>query len=390
MYTQKEVLDFVEQEDVKFIRLAFFDISGKQKNISIMPNELQKAFENGISFDASAIFGFASPEKSDLFLHPDPSTLSLIPWRPSQGKVARMFCDIKYSDGKDYEKDCRHLLKCAIEKAKNECGISLMIGTEIEFYLFKLDSNGEPTKIPFDNAGYMAISPEDKGENIRRDICFTLEDMGITPERSHHEEGPGQNEIDFHYATPLKAADNTSTFKWTVRTKAYNNGLWADFSPKPLQSKPGSGMHINISCSVNSKMPNILAGILLHAKEMSYFLNPTENSYLRLGEYKAPKYITWGKENRTTLIRLPASKNEQRLELRSSDPECNPYIVFALLIHAAIDGIKKNLTPPNEVSENLFAKQNEKNLAFETLPKSLEEAKKIAMQSDFITSIIGK
>ena len=270
MYTENEVLDFIEEEDVKFIRLAFFDISGKQKNISIMPSELPRAFKEGISFDASAILGFESPDKSDLFLQPDPSTLAILPWRPTSGKVVRMFCNIKNPDGSPYKKDYRNLLKNAIKKAKDEFGIEIYIGAEVEFYLFKLNEKGEPTKEPFDQAGYMDIAPDDKGENIRREICFTLEQMGIIPEASHHEEGPGQNEIDFHYSDALTAADNTATFKWIVRTKAASNGLFADFSPKPLADKPGSGMHINISYkSLRTEdkvdyLPYMLGGILNH------------------------------------------------------------------------------------------------------------------------------
>ena len=387
MYTQEEVLTFVREEDVKFIRLAFFDLHGKQKNISIMADQLSRAFELGISFDASAIDGFETPNKSDLFLHPDPTTLSVLPWRPNTGKVCRMFCNIKYPDGTPYEKDCRNMLKKAMKQARDECNITLSFGPEVEFYLFKLDQNGEPTKIPFDNAGYMDIAPEDKGENIRRDICFTLEQMGIIPEASHHEEGPGQNEIDFHYSDALTAADNTATFKWIVRTKAASNGIFADFSPKPLENEAGSGFHINVSSSDQSKIPNIIAGILKHAEELTYYLNSTENSYNRLGECKAPKYICWGNQNRSTMIRVPATKKTSRLELRSADPECNPYLAFTLIIYAAIDGIKNNLIPPAAVEENLFDSNNS-NIA--VLPDTLDCAKKIAEESDFIKMVFGK
>ena len=387
MYTQEEVLTFVREEDVKFIRLAFFDLHGKQKNISIMADQLSRAFELGISFDASAIDGFETPNKSDLFLHPDPTTLSVLPWRPNTGKVCRMFCNIKYPDGTPYEKDCRNMLKKAMKQARNECNVTLSFGPEVEFYLFKLDQNGEPTKIPFDNAGYMDIAPEDKGENIRRDICFTLEQMGIIPEASHHEEGPGQNEIDFHYSDALTAADNTATFKWIVRTKAASNGIFADFSPKPLENEAGSGFHINVSSSDQSKIPNIIAGILKHAEELTYYLNSTENSYNRLGECKAPKYICWGNQNRSTMIRVPATKKTARLELRSADSECNPYLAFTLIIYAAIDGIKNNLIPPAAVEENLFDSNNS-NIA--VLPDTLDCAKKIAEESDFIKMVFGK
>lgn len=387
MYTESEILEFIKEEDVKFVRLAFFDIKGRQKNISIIATQLEKAFHEGISFDASAICGFETPEKSDLFLHPDPTTISVLPWRPNTGKVVRMFCNIKYPDGTPYKKDCRTMLQNAVNFAKDKFNIEFGIGTEIEFYLFKLNEKNEPTKIPFDNAGYMDIAPEDKGENIRREICLTLEQMGITPESSHHEEGPGQNEIDFHYSDPLIAADNAETFKWIVRTKAASNGLFADFSPKPLSNQAGSGLHINISCSDNSKMQNVLAGIIKHAEEITYFLNSTEESYNRLGEHKAPKYICWGSENRSAFIRVPASKNSTRIEVRSADSECNPYIAFTVLIYSALDGIKNNLLPPESVEKNLFDISNVGDLKM--LPNTLVLAKKIADESDFIKGIFN-
>lgn len=394
MYTENEVLDFIEEEDVKFIRLAFFDISGKQKNISIMPSELPRAFKEGISFDASAILGFESPDKSDLFLQPDPSTLAILPWRPTSGKVVRMFCNIKNPDGSPYKKDYRTLLKNAIKQAKDEFGIEIYIGAEIEFYLFKLNEKGEPTKEPFDQAGYMDIAPEDKGENIRREICFTLEQMGIIPEASHHEEGPGQNEIDFHYSDALTAADNTATFKWIVRTKAASNGLFADFSPKPLADKPGSGMHINISYkSLRTEdkvdyLPYMLGGILNHIEEMTYYLNPSEESYDRLGEFKAPKYICWGKENRSALVRVPSSKHDVRFEIRSSDPSCNPYLAFSLVIFAALDGIKNKITPPNPVSDNLFNENFSNGLKL--LPDTIDSARTFAANSSFIKNVLSQ
>ena len=381
MYTQSDVLDYVSEEDVKFVRLAFFDMKGTQKNISIMASQLERAFSDGISFDASAIYGFEQAEKSDLFLFPEPETISVLPWRPNTGKVVRMFCTIKHADGSDYEKDCRTILRKTVKAAKEEFGIEFNIGTEIEFYLFKLDEKGEPTKIPFDNAGYMDIAPEDKGENIRREICFTLEQMGIQPEASHHEEGPGQNEIDFHYSDALTAADNAATFKWVVRTRAANAGLYADFSPKPLADKAGSGLHINMSCSDSSKNKNMLAGILAHAQEMTYYMNSTENSYERLGEHKAPKYISWGKENRLAFVRVPAvtSAESERLEIRSADCECNVYLVLTLLIKAALDGIKNNLLPPEDMQGRGSSDQG---LVF--IPDTIESAKKMAEASDFI------
>ena len=398
MYTKDEVLEFIEEEDVKFIRLAFFDLKGKQKNISIMPSELGRAFEHGIPFDASAIEGFEGPQKSELYLKPDPSTLAIIPWRPATGKVVRMFCNILTPKGKPYLKDSRTILQNACQHLKDECDIEMMVGTEVEFYLFKLDENGNPTKETFDKAGYMDIAPEDHGENIRREICFTLEQMGMSPEASHHEEGPGQNEIDFHYSDALTAADNVATFKWIVNTKAAANGLYADFSPKPLVGLPGNGMHINISYrpvngnagkDTENLLPNILAGILKHIEEITYFLNPNGESYNRLGASKAPEYISWGKENRSTLIRVPSSTGTKRLELRSPDPLCNTYLALTLLIEAAIEGIKNKIEPPAETVENLFDDEVAKHTSLKALPKAIWEAKELAENSEFVKKVLG-
>lgn len=393
IYTQDEVFEFIEQEDVKFIRLAFCDIYGRQKNISIMPNELKRAFDDGISFDASAISGFGDEVKSDLFLFPIPSTLNVLPWRPMHGKVVRMFCNIKYPDGTPYEKDSRYILKKAVEKAEKS-GVSVYFGSEFEFYLFKTDENGNPTKEPFDNAGYMDVAPEDKGENVRREICLTLDDMGISPEGSHHEEGPGQNEIDFKYSDALTAADNAMNFVSVVKAAAMHNGLYADFSPKPLADKSGNGMHINMSVKSvdgSDKTPQFIAGVLAHIKEITAFLNPCEESYKRLGEMKAPKYITWSHENRSQLIRIPAAKGElKRVELRSADPMANTYIAYALLIHAGLDGIKNNLPLPEEVNVNLYTADNEITGSLEKLPQSLEEANEFAKNSEFVKSVLGE
>lgn len=236
VYTKEEVFDFIKEEDVSFIRLAFCDINGRQKNISIMPAELDRAFEEGIAFDASAICGFGDEQNSDLLLFPDPSTLNILPWRPSHGKVVRMFCDIKRPDGTPFEKDSRTILRRAVETARKK-GVRVRFGSEYEFYLFMTDGNGEPTKIPLDRAGYMDVAPEDKGENVRREICLTLTDMGIQPEGSHHEQGPGQNEIDFRYSDAMTAADNAMNFISVVKAAAQHNGLYADFSQSRLRVK---------------------------------------------------------------------------------------------------------------------------------------------------------
>lgn len=388
MYSYDEVMTFVEEEDVKFIRLAFCDIHGRQKNISIMPSELKRAFTYGVSFDASAVAGFGDVVRSDLFLHPDPSTLSVLPWRPSNGRVVRMFCDIKYPDGRRFEKDGRYILMQAVEKAK-QAGISCFFGAEFEFYLFNLDDNGEPTDTPFDKAGYMDIAPDDKGENVRREICFNLLEMGISPESSHHEEGPGQNEIDFRYSTPLNAADNAVTFKSVVQTIARRNGLFADFSPKPLMHESGNGLHINVSVKAESGedvTESFMAGVLEHTVEMTAFFNPVAASYKRLGEKKAPKYVTWSHENRSQLIRIPAVKSEshRRMELRSPDPAANPYIVYALIIYAGLDGIKRNLKPAAPCNCNLFTADSAVTDSLTNLPDTIEKARNIAKNSEFI------
>ena len=385
-YTPREVIQFVEEEDVKFIRLAFCDVYGRPKNISINSAELERAFEHGIAIDASAIAGFGDETNSDLFLHPDPDTLSVLPWRPEHGRVVRMYCAITYPDGRVFENDTRSILKQAIAQAK-EAGYTFYFGAEMEFYLFKLDDNGESTKIPYDHAGYMDVAPEDKGENVRREICLTLEQMGIQPESSHHEEGPGQNEIDFRYSDALTAADNAVTFQTVVKAVASRNGLCADFSPKPLPDLPGSGLHINISVQGGDQtaMLCMMGGILHHIREMTAFLNPTEQSYHRLGSNKAPKYISWSGGNRSQLIRVPAAVGQyRRVELRSADPMANPYLAFALQIYAGLDVIAHGMDLPRASNVNLFTAGPEELAQYEMLPLSLNAAKACAAASGFI------
>lgn len=276
LYSAQDVFEYVEQEDVKFIRLAFCDVTGRQKNISIMPEELKRAFSYGISFDASAIAGFGGPVGSDLFLHPIPSTLNVLPWRPSRGKVVKMFCSITHPDGTPFAMDSRAILERAVNDAK-ALGCKISFGSEFEFYLFKTDETGQPTAEPFDHAGYMDVAPEDKGEDVRREICLNLQDMGIQPESSHHEEGPGQNEIDFRYSDAMSAADNAMHFKTVVKTAALRNGLYADFSPKPLAGEAGNGMHINMSvkCQDGADASEaFLAGVLAHVREITAFFKP--------------------------------------------------------------------------------------------------------------------
>ena len=386
-YSKDEVKQYVKEDGVAFIRLAFCDVFGKQKNISIMPEELDRAFEYGIAFDASSIDGYGDETHSDLFLMPDSETLMALPWRPEHGKVIRMFSDVTYPSGKPCECDTRYLLKRAV-KAAAEAGVTFYFGAEQEFYLFELDQNGKPTKIPYDDAGYMDVAPEDKGENIRREICLTLEQMGICPESSHHEGGPGQNEIDFRYSDPLTAADNVMTFQTIVKTIARRNGLCADFSPKPLEHIPGNGFHINMSIRSTDgadHLPHLIAGVLDKIAGMTAFLNPTEESYLRFGRNRAPRYISWSSENRSQLVRIPAARGEyRRAELRSPDPTANPYLAFALIIYAGLYGIQNQLSMPEMVDSNLFKANSDLIGTLQKLPDSLEEARLLARQSDFI------
>ena len=391
-YTKDEVIQFCIEEDVKFVRLAFCDVWGRQKNISIMADELERAFGYGIALDGSAISGFGGEVHSDLLLHPDADTLTILPWRPEQGKVVRMFCSITYPDGKPFECDTRTLLKDAVAEAE-KAGYRFYFGAEQEFYLFKLDENNEPTKIPYDKASYMDLAPFDRGENIRREICLTLEQMGISPESSHHEEGPGQNEIDFRYSEALTAADNVMTLQTVVNTVANRNGLFADFSPKPLDNAPGNGFHINVSVKADDGtdniMPYMIAGVLDKAVDMTAFLNPTEKSYARLGNNKAPRYVSWSSENRSQLVRIPAAVGQyKRAELRSADPSVNPYIAFALMIYSGLYGIQNKLDLPFVADFNLFTADEETLSKFDILPQSLEEAKEAAAKSDFIKKYI--
>ena len=386
-YSKEEVMQYVQEEDVKFIRLAFCDVFGKQKNISIMPEELPRAFEYGIAFDASAIAGFGDETRCDLLLHPDPETLMLLPWRPEHGKVVRMFTSISYPDGTPFECDTRSLLKKAVEDAQ-KAGYAFAFGAEQEFYLFELDEKNKPTKIPYDEAGYMDLAPEDRGENIRREICLTLEQMGIRPESSHHEEGPGQNEIDFRYSDPLTAADNTMTFQTVVKTVARRNGVFVDFSPKPLEDKPGNGFHINVSVKpgdITENLRHMVAGVLDKVVEMTAFLNPTEDSYKRFGIDKAPGYVSWSSENRSQLVRIPAAIGEyRRAELRSPDPTANPYLAFTLMIYAALYGLENKLDLPEAANINLYKADAETLARFKKLPDSLSDACKEAAASEFI------
>ncbi len=390
-YTSEEVIQYTREEDVKFIRLTFCDVFGKQKNIAIMPQELPRAFADGISFDASAIRGFGDETHSDLLLHPEPETLMPLPWRPEHGRVMQMLSSITRPDGTPFPCDTRSLLKKAVTDAR-DAGYEFTFGAEQEFYLFLLDENGRPSAEPIDQASYMDIAPDDCGENVRREICLTLEQMGIYPESSHHEEGPGQNEIDFRYADALTAADQTLAFQRVVRTVAHRNGLFADFSPKPLSDAPGNGFHINMSLRPlldSETFSSMIAGILKNIGVMTAFLNPCEASYRRLGSFKAPKYVSWSHENRSQLVRLPAALGEyRRAELRSPDPAANPYLAFTLMIYAGLEGIRNRLPLCAPLDVNLYTASQEVLSACEKLPEDFRKACEKAAGSDFVKAHI--
>ena len=378
-YSLEEIMQYIEEEDAKFIRLAFRDVFGVQKNVSVMPDELAKAFEEGIAINASAIAGFESSGYANLYLRPDASTLTVLPWRPDRGRVLRMICDVYTPSGELFECDTRALLKKAVGEAE-AAGISFMIGSESEFYLFKKDEDGNPTDIPYDEAGYLDIAPLDRGENIRREIVLTIEEMGLKPERSHHERGPGQNEIDFHYGEPLTAADHAITYKMAVDTIADRNGLKADFSPMPLDGKPGNGYHINIYAADRDGRDvcrYAAAGIINRIRDITLFLNPSDDSYSRFGMSTAPNLISWSSDLDSELISVTAYRNMIRTELRSPDAMSNPYLAYALIIFAGLEGIRSQMELPIE-----------KDPDGALLPQSRAESRMVAGESSFVADCI--
>ena len=395
-HTAQDILNYVEDNDVKFVRLAFCDIFGNQKNISVFAGDLPYAFEQGVCFDGSSIAGFMNTEESDLVLWPDPDTMTILPWRPTEGRVMRMYCDITLPNGRPFAGNSRGYLQSVVKRAK-AMGLRCDVGCECEFYLFQTDEHGNPTRIPMDHGGYFDIAPLDKAENIRREICFAMEDMGLRPQHSHHESGFGQNEVDFMYSTALKSADNLNTFKSTVKAIADRNGLFASFMPKPMQDQAGSGMHVNVSIhrdgknlfqgdiAPDSEAGHFIAGILAHARELTCFCNPIPNSYTRFGSCEAPKYVSWSRQNRSQLVRIPQVKGDNcRMELRSPDPACNPYLAIGLVLAAGLDGIENRMQLSAPVNRNLFIPGEAAGLGLETLPASLEEAVEVARNSEFL------
>lgn len=398
--TVQEILQFVRENDVKFIRMSFCDLLGAQKNISIMASELERAVREGISFDAAAVAGFLRVEKSDLFLHPDLTTMRILPWRPQHGRVMRLCCDIRYPDGAEFEGDARMLLRRAVNRA-SAMGYRCGIGVESEFYLFRTDELGNPTDMPFDNGGYLDIAPLDRCEQIRREICIALEQIGILPESSHHEQGPGQNEVDFRFGDAMAAADDLLLFKSTVKAVAAANGLFASFMPKPLIGKSGSGLHVNLSLTSEGRnlfcdggspqAEHFMAGILFHTGEMTAVLNPLVNSYARLGQCEAPKYISWSHQNRSQLVRIPAAKgNGGRMELRSPDPACNPYLSFALLLEAGMEGIQQRTPLPPACDGDMYSAAPEELQGVDLLPANLPHALSLLESSAFARGVLGE
>lgn len=407
-YSKEDILAMVEENGVKFIRLQFTDILGTLKNVAITDRQLEKALNNHCMFDGSSINGFVRVEESDMYLRPDLDTFVIFPWRPQQGKVARLICDVYMPDGTPFEGDPRYILKKAINKAK-DMGYTMNVGPECEFFLFEVDNDGNPTLKTNDKGSYFDLGPIDLGENARRDITLALEDMGFEIETSHHEVAAGQNEIDFKYADALVTADNIATFKYVVKSIAQRHGLYATFMPKPLHGVNGSGMHINISLikdgknafhneedelGLSSVAYNFIGGVLKHIKEICPITNPLVNSYKRLvPDYEAPVYIAWSAKNRSPLIRVPSAREEgTRIELRSPDPSSNPYLVLACLLLAGLEGIKYNLEPPKCIDKNIFAlnREERKRENIESLPESLHEAVAYMQKSDLVKEALGK
>lgn len=406
-YTKEDILRLVQDEDVEFIRLQFTDIMGNLKNVAITSSQLEKALENKCMFDGSSIEGFVRIEESDMYLYPDFSTLKIFPWRPQQGKVARLICDVYRPNGEPFEGDPRYVLRRAIRKAE-KMGYTFAVGPECEFFLFHTDENGLPTTLTHEKAGYFDLGPVDFGENARRDMVLTLEEMGFEIEASHHEVAPAQHEIDFKYDEALRTADNIMTFKLTVKSIAKRHGLHATFMPKPKYGVNGSGMHINMSLMKDGK--NIfhdsngelglskeayyfIGGIMKHMKGMTAITNPLVNSYKRLVPgYEAPVYIAWSAKNRSPLIRIPAARDEgTRIELRSPDSSANPYLALAVCLQAGLDGIRNQIMPPKSVDCNIFQMTEKERVenGIEEIPGTLIEAVSEMEKDPFMREVLG-
>lgn len=406
--TKEEVLDRVRELDVRFIRLQFTDILGVIKNVDIPVEQLDKALNGQLLFDGSSIEGFVRIEESDMLLKPDPTTFAVFPWQEQgEGATARLICDIYNADGTPFAGDPRGTLKRVMAEAQ-EMGLTFMVGPEPEFFLFMREQDGKPTTRTNDQASYFDLGPVDRGEECRRDCVLNLQHMGFEIESSHHEVAPGQHEIDFKYADAVHAADNINTFRFVVRTIALQHGLHASFMPKPITGVNGSGMHLHQSLfrgkenaffdpaapgGVAETCMQFIAGLLEHAKAYTAVCNPLINSYKRLVPgYEAPVYIAWSERNRSPLVRIPARRgNSTRIELRSPDPSCNPYLALAVTLAAGLDGIRRGLKPPAPVNRNIYMMSDEERAAegIENLPWNLREALRHLEDDDVIRAALG-
>ncbi len=407
-YTKQDIMRLVEEEDIEFIRLQFTDMFGTLKNVAITASQLEKALDNKCMFDGSSIEGFVRIDESDMYLYPDLNTFEIFPWRPQHGKVARMICDVYRPNGTPFEGDPRYIFKKVLKEAA-DMGYTFNVGPECEFFLFHTDDEGRPTTISHEKAGYFDISPLDLGENARRDIILTLEDMGFEIEASHHEVAPAQHEIDFKYTNALKAADNMMTFKLVVKTIAKRHGLFASFMPKPVYGVCGSGLHINMSLckdgvnifndhsaenGVSKEAYQFIAGLMKHMKGMTLVANPIVNSYKRLiPGYEAPVHITWSEGNRSPLIRIPSTRGtNMRIELRSPDPAANPYLLLASCLAAGLDGIRNELPIPKSVEGNIYemSKNELEERGIEAIPSNLSKACHYFEDDEFMKQVLGE
>ncbi len=407
-YTAADIIRIVREENIRFIRLQFTDIFGEFKNIAITASQLEKALNNQCMFDGSSVEGFVRIEESDMYLYPDYDSFLIFPWEDTC-KVARLICDVYTPDGLPFSGDPRGLLKRVLKQAEDMGFDGFNVGPECEFFLFNYDEEGHPTTDTRDRGAYFELGPTDLGENVRQAMCLALEDMGFEIEASHHENADGQHEIDFKYTDALTAADNIVTFKLAVKTVAHKHDMYATFMPKPVFGKAGNGMHVNMSLTKNGKNAfydpddrlglsrtayQFIAGILEHAKGMSAVTNPLVNSYKRLvSGYEAPVYIAWSGSNRSPLVRVPASRGAgTRIELRNPDPSANPYLVLALCLAAGLDGIRRELTPPEGIEANLFEMDEDEReaLGVKNLPSNLKEAVRAMKRDDLIRDTLGE
>ena len=407
-YTREEIMRLTDEWDVKFVRLQFTDILGIIKNVAITVEELESALDGEIMFDGSSIEGFTRIQESDMYLMPDFDTFAIFPWHPQKSSVARLICDVYTPDGQPFVGDPRSTLRKVLAEA-NEMGYTLYSGPEPEFYLFKLDQDGRPTTEPNDEGGYFDLSPIDLGNNTRRDIVLSLEEMGFEVEASHHEVGPGQHEIDFKYTDALTTADNIATFRFVTKAIAKEHGYHATFMPKPIHREAGSGMHTHLSLFKNGKNAfydpddslglsqtayHFIGGILKHAKAITAITNPTINSYKRLVPgFEAPVYISWSGANRSALIRIPSARGEaSRVELRNPDPSCNPYLALTVILKAGLDGIRNEIEPGPQALDNIYqmSAKERRRAGIENLPADINEAVEELSKDKLLKEALGQ